>query len=292
MLVVQEGNVAFVHFAGSALTTPTRPATIAPFPRSFAARRPSRSFARHTGNGTLIGESPAMLEVGRQLRRIAPSRAPVMLVGESGTGKGLAAELLHDHSQRSQVPLVVVDCGAVSPQLLEAELFGYERGAFRGAIRQHRGGFERAAGGTLLLDEIAELPDRLQPKVLRALESGHLTRIGGDQAIPVDVRVVTATRHSPDALLRFGRLRENLLHRLAAFVVRLPPLRERGNDIELLARGFLEQINNELGTRKRFAPGSLADAGSRPWPGNVRELRNCVDRSYVLAGEDVALALT
>ena len=239
--------------------------------------------------GQLIGESPAMTRVVAQLRRIAPTESTVLLVGESGTGKELAAKLLHAHSRRAHGPLVTVNCGAIPADLVEAELFGYERGAFTGAVRQHRGYFERAAGGTLFLDEISEMPLELQPKLLRVLETGRMARIGGGDDIAVDVRIVTATNRAPDIVMREHRLREDLFYRLAVLVVRLPALRQRHDDIELLAQCFLERLNNAYGTRKRFDPATLAMARTHHWPGNVRELRNCVERSFVLCDDVVTL---
>ena len=232
-----------------------------------------------------------MTQVAAQLKRVAATQATVMLVGESGTGKELAAQFLHAHSARSSGPIVAVNCGAIPANLVEAELFGYERGAFTGAVRQHQGYFERAAGGTLLLDEITEMPLDLQTKMLRVLETGRMVRVGGTEEIAVDVRIVTASNHPPEAILRDRRLREDLFYRLAVFVVRLPPLRRRGDDIELLARAFLERLNNEYGSRKRFDPGTLALARTHSWPGNVRELKNCVERSFVLCDEVVVLDL-
>jgi transcriptional regulator with PAS, ATPase and Fis domain len=230
-----------------------------------------------------------MLEVAERLRRIAPSCAAVMLVGESGTGKEVAAQLLHTHSMRAGGPFVSVNCGAIPANLVEAELFGYERGAFTGAVRQHQGYFERASGGTLFLDEITEMPIDLQAKLLRVLESGRVVRVGGTEEIVIDVRIVTATNRSSEAAVRDRRLREDLFYRLAVFLVRLPPLRQRGNDIELLADAFLVQLNRGNGTMKRFDPATLAIAMTYSWPGNVRELKNCVERSYVLSDDVVRL---
>jgi len=187
--------------------------------------------------------------------------------------------------------MVAVNCGAIPANLVEAELFGYERGAFTGAVRQHQGYFERAAGGTLLLDEITEMPLDLQTKLLRVLETGRMVRVGGGEEIAVDVRIVTASNHPPEAVLRDRRLREDLFYRLAVFVVRLPPLRRRGDDVELLARAFLDRLNNDYDTHKRFDAGTLAIAKTHSWPGNVRELRNCVERSFVLCDDIVVLDL-
>ena len=292
----QEGNISFVDFStaasAAASTASSAPASIAKFPLPEGSPRPRTAHStKSADNGELIGESPEMIEVAAQLRRVASSQATVMLVGESGTGKELAAQFLHAHSPRANGPIVAVNCGAIPANLVEAELFGYERGAFTGAVRQHQGYFERATGGTLLLDEITEMPLDLQPKLLRVLETGRTVRVGGTEEIAVDVRIVTASNHPPETILRDRRLREDLFYRLAVFVVRLPPLRRRGNDIELLARAFLERLNREYGTRKRFDPGTLAIARTHRWPGNVRELRNCVERSFVLCDDLVTLDL-
>jgi DNA-binding NtrC family response regulator len=288
----QEGNVSFIEFSDAAANARASPALIATFPHPAGSSRVrAAQAAKAIDSGELIGESPEMIDVAEQLRRVAPSQATVMLVGESGTGKELAAQFLHARSPRSSGPMVAVNCGAIPANLVEAELFGYERGAFTGAVRQHPGYFERATGGTLLLDEITEMPLDLQPKLLRVLETGRTVRVGGTEEIAVDVRIVTATNHPPEAILRDRRLREDLFYRLAVFVVRLPPLRRRGDDIELLAHAFLERLNAQYGTRKRFDPRALAIARTHRWPGNVRELRNCVERSFVLCDDVVALDL-
>ncbi len=286
----EKGDVTFVEFPSAVSYAARGPAAIATFapPMSCGRTRGSRTASRN-GVGPMIGESPEMLEVAERLRRIAPSLAAVMLVGESGTGKEVAAQMLHTHSMRASAPFVSVNCGAIPANLVEAELFGYERGAFTGALRQHQGYFERASGGTLFLDEITEMPIDLQAKLLRVIESGRMVRIGGTEEIAIDVRIVTATNRPPDAAVRDRRLREDLFYRLAVFLVRLPPLRQRGNDLELLAEAFLAQLNRENGTAKRFAPATLALAATHTWPGNVRELKNCVERSYVLSDEVVEL---
>ncbi len=286
----QESGVAFIDFPASPSAPRSGPATIATFPRPAGCGRTRvPSAAAQDDAGPLIGESPEMVEIAQHVRRIAPSQATVMLVGESGTGKEVVAKLLHARSMRSSAPFVAVNCGAIPANLVEAELFGYERGAFTGAVRQHQGYFERAAGGTLFLDEITEMPLELQTKLLRVLETGRMVRVGGSEEIAVDVRIVTASNHAPEAVIRDRRLREDLFYRLAVFVVRLPPLRQRGEDIELLAHAFLERLNVENGTRKRFDPGTFAVARTHAWPGNVRELKNCVERSFVLCDEIVVL---
>jgi DNA-binding NtrC family response regulator len=201
----------------------------------------------------------------------------------------VAAEILHSQSVRSNAPFLAVNCGAIPANLVEAELFGYEKGAFTGAARQHRGYFERASGGTLFLDEITEMPLDLQTKLLRVLESGRMVRIGGTEEIAIDVRVLTATNHAPEMIVRDRRLREDLYYRLAVFVVRLPPLRERTEDIPLLAQVFLDRLNDEYHVHKVFDTDSLALARAHSWPGNVRELKNCIERSFVLCDDVVTL---
>ena len=208
--------------------------------RLVAVEREAHAWQTGALTPALIGESPEMKEVTEHLRRIAPSMAAVMLVGESGTGKEVAAELLHAHSLRAGKPFVSVNCGAIPANLVEAELFGYERGAFTGRGSPASGIFRTGAGGTLFLDEITEMPIDLQAKLLRVLESGRMVRVGGSEEIPLDVRIVTATNRSSEAAVRDRVLREDLYYRLAVFLVRLPPLRRRGNDIELLANAFLD----------------------------------------------------
>ena len=205
----ESGDVTFVEFPTQ---SPLRlgPATIATFgPSPGCGRTRGSRLAKNATVATMLGESPEMKEVTEHLRRIAPSMAAVMLVGESGTGKEVAAELLHAHSARADKPFVSVNCGAIPANLVEAELFGYERGAFTGAVRQHQGYFERARGGTLFLDEITEMPIDLQAKLLRVLETGRMVRVGGSEEIPLDVRIVTATNRPSEAAVRdhvtFGR---------------------------------------------------------------------------------------
>jgi len=290
---VDSGEVNFVHLADVEVLPGHRSAVIAKFPAPVGCgrvhgARPSGGIDRNE----LLGESPEMMEVASRLIRFASSQAAVMLVGESGTGKEVAARMLHAHSGRADGPFVAVNCGAIPANLVEAELFGYERGAFTGAVRQHQGYFERAAGGTLFLDEITEMPVELQAKLLRVLESGCMVRVGGGEEIAVDARIVTATNRPPEDAVRDRCLREDLFYRLAVFQLRLPPLREREGDIDLLAQHFLDRLNAAYGTRKRLARGALALARTHCWPGNVRELKNCVERSFVLCDERVELDLS
>src|SRR5262245_65597423 len=221
------------------------------------------------------------------LTRVAPTDASVFLIGESGTGKDLAAQTLHHLSRRSKGPFLPLNCGAISPTLIESEMFGHERGSFTGAARRHKGYFERAHGGTLFLDEISEMPFELQVKLLRVLETGSFIRIGGDQPVEVDVRVFAATNRDPQKAVSEGKLREDLLYRLQVFPVHLPPLRERGEDIQLLADYFLSQLNERQGTRKAFSEESMERLRAHPWPGNVRELKNVVHRAFIMAEGEI-----
>jgi DNA-binding NtrC family response regulator len=239
-------------------------------------------------SGLVYGTSPAMQRVYRMIERVAPTDASVLIVGESGSGKELVASTIHRSSVR-RGPFVAVNCGAIPASLVEAELFGYEKGAFTGAARTHRGYFERAAGGTLFLDEITEMSPDAQVRLLRVLEMGKFWRVGGDCEIRTDVRVIAATNRDLADAVAQGRLREDLMYRLAVFPINLPPLRTRGADIELLARHFLEQLNHELGTGKTLSTRSLDLLRTHPWPGNVRELKNCVHRAFILSDDEVEL---
>jgi two-component system response regulator AtoC len=247
-----------------------------------------RAALRKLGHfGSLIGTSPAMEKIYDMISRVAPTDATVLLTGESGTGKDLVAQTLHDLSRRRQAPFLPLDCGAVSPNLIESEMFGHERGSFTGADRMHRGYFERANGGTLFLDEITEMAIELQVKLLRVLETGTVLRIGGERPISVDVRVIAATNRRPEEAVAEGKLREDLLYRLKVFPIHLPPLRERGADIELLAESFLEQLNKAEATKKRFTKAAMERLQAHSWPGNVRELKNLVHHAFILADDEI-----
>ena len=247
-----------------------------------------REQLRRTGRfGRLIGNSPLMRTLYDKIGRVAVTEATVLLQGESGTGKEIVARTIHDLSPRRRKPFLAINCGAISPNLIENEMFGHERGSYTGADRQHKGYFEQADGGTLFLDEISEMPMELQVRLLRVLETGTFMRIGMARAVETDVRIIAATNRDPREAVRAGRLREDLYHRLNVFPLEIPALRSRGGeDIELLSQGFLEEMNQACGTRKRFAPGALDLLKQHPWPGNVRELRNYLHRVFIMAGED------
>lgn len=240
----------------------------------------------------ILGKSPAMQLLCAHIEKIAPTRATVLLIGESGTGKELAAEAIHLASGRYKKPFVAINCGAISPNLIESELFGHEKGSFTGADRQHKGYFEVAEGGTLFLDEVTEMSLELQVRLLRVLETGRFMRVGKNDEIVTDVRVIAATNRDPEKAVRSGTLREDLYYRLNVFPLELPPLRERGEDIVLLANHFLEKFNIEGHTHKAFALDTIKAIQNHTWPGNVRELRNYVYRSYILADDEVTGDLT
>jgi DNA-binding NtrC family response regulator len=218
---------------------------------------------------------------------VAPTDATVFLIGESGTGKDLAAQTLHYLSRRAKAPFLPLNCGAITPTLIESELFGHERGSFTGAQRLHKGYFERASGGTLFLDEITEMPIELQVKLLRVLETGAFMRIGGDRPVEVDVRVIAASNRDPRQAVADGKLREDLLYRLSVFPVSMPPLSDRGDDIDLLAHFFLEELNQRQGTTKALTAEALERLRGHGWPGNVRELKNVIHRAYIMADDDI-----
>ncbi len=237
--------------------------------------------------GQLIGASPAMQKLYDMISRVAPTEATVLLTGESGTGKDLVAQTIHELSRRRKEPFLPLNCGAVSPNLIESELFGHERGSFTGADRLHKGYFERATGGTLFLDEITEMPIELQVKLLRVLETGTLIRIGGERPVEIDARVIAATNRQPGEAVAVGKLREDLLYRLKVFPIHLPPLRERGDDIELLSEHFLSVLNKTEGATKTFSRAAMEDLRTHNWPGNVRELKNLVHHAFILADEEI-----
>ena len=233
------------------------------------------------GLAHIIGDSPQMDYVRAQLRRVAPTHASVLLIGGCGTGKELAARAVHAHSARASGPFIALNCATTATNQIETELFGHPGGA-RPA---HAGVFERAHGGTLFLEEVANLPGDVQVRVLRVLESGRLMRVGGTSEFQVDVRVIAATDQGLEQALSEGRLREDLLYRLAVFSIQLPPLRERGADLEQLAEHFLVELNAATGDSKNFSSESFRTLRRHSWPGNVRELRNAVERAYLRSDE-------
>ena len=242
------------------------------------------------GFGVLLGRSLAMQELYRQIERVAQTDASVLIIGESGTGKELIAKTLHERSLRNTRSFIPVNCGAIPAKLVEAELFGHEKGSFTGAVHQHVGYFEHATLGTIFLDEVTETPGEMQVKLLRVLESGTFNRVGGSELIRVDVRVVAATNRDPFAAVSEGIFREDLLYRLAVVPIRVPPLRERDEDVELLAQSFLADLNRASQTSKVFSRRALDVVRGYAWPGNVRELRNTIHRAFILADQNIDIA--
>jgi two-component system response regulator HydG len=254
----------------------------------------SRSFSEYSAstssmaeNGPLHGASAAMQEVFRLIERVGPTEAGVLLTGESGTGKGLAARSIHEFSARRGKAFISINCGAIPASLIEAELFGTEEAP--GAAPARAGAFERAQGGTLLLDEITELPKDLQVRLLRVLETGRFYRAGASTEYSCDVRFIAATNRCPLQVVQSGQFREDLLYRLAVFPIEMPPLRDRADDAELLAMHFLAELNAQAKTQKRLSAPACAMLRQHSWPGNVRELRNCIERAFILADSTLEL---
>ena len=239
------------------------------------------------GNGirieNIVGESPKMRELRQLIQTVAPTDATVLILGESGTGKELIAGAIHFHSHRASAPYIRLNCAAIPETLLESELFGYERGAFTGAHRTKRGYVEEADGGTIFLDEIGDMSRPLQAKLLRFLEDGSFTRVGGTHELRVQVRLIAATNRNIVEAIKKGEFREDLFHRLNVMQFRPPPLRERGSDIPLLARNFLRGFAAKLGRSvKDISPLAMQALQAHSWPGNVRELRNVIERAVIL----------
>ena len=244
---------------------------------------PKNAAASSTALDGLLGQSRVMLDLKQQIVRVAPSKMTVLIAGESGTGKEIEACALHDLSAVANGPLITVNCAAIAPSLIESELLGHERGSFTGAAHRRAGYFEAAEGGTLFLDEITEMPPAMQVKLLRVLESRQFQRVGGSDLVTVNVRVLAACNRDITHAVREGQFRADLMYRLAAFPLTVPPLRARGDDVLLLAHDFLDALNRQLCSRKRFSPSSLQQLAVYRWPGNVRELKNTISRAFILA---------
>ena len=277
------------------LLKPLRPAQLEVVFQRLSARRSLesevdtlRAELQETGKlGELIGKSPSMVKVFEAIRRVAVSNAPVLVTGQSGTGKEVVARTIHRLSRRASAPFVAFNCAAISPTLIESELFGHERGSFTGADKRRVGYFEEANGGSLLLDEITEMGPELQVKLLRVLEAKTLRRVGGAQDLRVDVRLISATNRDPLDAIKDNKLREDHYYRLNVFPIALPPLAERREDIAVLAEHFRKQIEDqERSGVQAWDPAALRALEAYPWPGNVRELRNVVHRAHVMTEGD------
>lgn len=248
--------------------------------RARGPARRLRALAPLPSVPTFAGTSRAVRELLERADRLAPTTVPLLLHGESGTGKEVLARRIHHRSRRSSGPFVAENCAAVSEALFESEFFGHAKGAFTGADRDREGLLQRASGGTLLLDEVGEMPPALQAKLLRVLEDGRVRPVGAEHEVEVDVRILSATNRDPAELVREGRFREDLLYRLQGVRIDIPPLRERPEDVVTLARTFLAELDRDHGTNRSFAPGQLQALARHPWPGNSRELRNVVSLAY------------
>jgi DNA-binding NtrC family response regulator len=252
----------------------------------------SRPRAGRGGDGfrEMVGSSEKMNRVKSLIERVAPSEARVLITGDNGTGKELVARMLHNLSRRASAPFVEINCAAIPAELIESELFGHEKGAFTSAVRQRKGKFEQAAGGTLFMDEIGDMSLSAQAKVLRALQEGRISRVGSDKDVAVDVRVVAATnKHLKDEIEK-GNFREDLYHRLSVIIIHVPPLCERIDDIPLLVDHFTESICRDYGiARKNISAESVEELCRMPWRGNVRELRNVVERLIILGGDNISV---
>jgi DNA-binding NtrC family response regulator len=231
--------------------------------------------------GSLIGRTAPMLEVYKQVAHAADSSAPVLIVGESGVGKELVARAIHDHSERAREPFVAINCSAIADTLLESELFGHQRGAFTGAVADHKGVFEQAGKGTVLLDEIGDTTPALQVRLLRVLEEGEVRPVGGTRSLKVSPRVIAATNVPLEQAVADGRFRQDLYYRLSVVVIRVPPLRERRADIPLLIGSFLDAACQRAGRKAVLSAAALEALMRHDWPGNVRELRNAIERLVV-----------
>ena len=237
----------------------------------------------------MVGEAEPMHHLREMIGKVAPTHASVLITGPNGSGKELVAQSLYQLSPRSMMPFVEVNCAAIPSELIDSELFGHKKGSFTSAIRDHKGKFEQADGGTIFLDEIGDMSLAAQAKVLRVLQERKLTPVGGDKEITVDVRVIAATNKNLQEEIAEGRFREDLYHRLSVIVLKVPALDERKDDIPLLANYFSERICNEIGQPVReFSPEALTLLAARSWPGNIRELRNVVERLLILGGTPVS----
>jgi two-component system nitrogen regulation response regulator NtrX len=251
----------------------------------------NRQLKRRVGRHDVIWAGGAMQRVMAQVDRVAPTESRVCILGETGTGKELVARAVHERSARRERPFVTVNCAAVPTELIESELFGHEKGAFTGAAARHLGKFEQAHGGTLFLDEVGDMPAAMQAKLLRLLQEGELERVGGERPVVVNTRVIVATHRDLDQLVHKGLFREDLYHRIFVFPIVMPPLRERPEDIRVLAEHFSRLVADQNGWRPRgFAPEAIDELVRYAWPGNVRELRNIVERLLLLTDEAVDAA--
>jgi len=280
-------DVLIAHVPASLRLVPSVPVVEAPVVDESHNKEPEIALSERLPE--LIGNANCMLEVSRRIRLVAPRSTPVLIEGPTGSGKELVAEALHRLSPRSRKPFVAINCAAIPEALLEAELFGHTRGAFTGAVQGRVGRIEAADGGTLFLDEIGEMPLSLQAKLLRFVECGELQRVGDNETLKVDVRIVAATHRPLAQHTQSGTFRSDLYYRLAVFLIRTPSLSEHIQDLPLLADHFMQKMGRE-DPLKRISPAALAKLTAHNWPGNVRELEHVLERGAILAGDEAILS--
>ncbi len=263
--------------------------TLKEFQEEMSCEHDPEQQPHKSGRGLLRGNSAPMRRLYRLIRKVAASDVTVFLAGESGTGKELIAKTIHELGPRKQCPFVAVNCGAISPELAESEIFGHVKGSFTGASKSHKGYFQQAEGGTLFLDEITEMSPELQVKMLRVLESESYRPVGAEKDLNADVRILASTNREPEQAVAEKKLREDLYYRLAQFPIRVPSLRERGEDVVSLAKHFLKKENDASGQEKVFGDEVLEILRLHHWPGNVRELKNLVSRAHLIAGTEITV---
>ena len=286
-MAVRATRLGAVDFLEKPLTTDKLLLTVENVLRLKRLQEENQQLRGQLGKHEIVGSGEGMRRVMTLIERVAASETRVCILGETGTGKELAARTLHERSPRRAGPFVSLNCAAVPAELIESELFGHEKGAFTGAGARHLGKFEQAQRGTLFLDEIGDMPLNMQAKLLRVLEEGEIERVGGDRAISIDVRIVVATHRNLEELVRQGKFRQDLYHRVYVFPVVLPPLRERQEDIPALVDHFASQVAAQNGWKPMtFAPSAIEELKRYSWPGNVRELRNVVERLLLLTTGD------
>ena len=290
-LAVRATRLGAVDFLEKPLSTEKLLVTIENVLRMRHLEEENRDLRRRLGKHEVIWSGPAMERLLAQVERVAASETRVAIQGETGTGKELIARTIHQKSARRAGPFVTLNCAAVPAELIESELFGHEKGSFTGAAARHTGKFEQAGGGTLFLDEIGDMPLAMQSKLLRVLEEGEIERVGGDKPIPVDARVLVATHRNLEEMVRQGTFRADLYHRVYVFPIVLPPLRERAEEVPVLAEYFASQVAAQNGWKeKHFSTEALEILKRYAWPGNVRELRNVVERVLLLSGSETITA--
>jgi two-component system nitrogen regulation response regulator NtrX len=287
-MAVRATRLGAVDFLEKPITTDKLLLTVENALRMTRLEEENRQLRRRVGRHELVWTSERMQRVLAQVDRVAPTESRVCILGETGTGKELVARAVHERSPRREKPFVTLNCAAVPSELIESELFGHEKGAFTGAAARHLGKFEQADGGTLFLDEIGDMPPSMQAKLLRLLQEGELERIGGERPVVVNTRVIVATHRDLESLVRKGTFREDLYHRIFVFPIVMPPLRERPEDIPMLAQHFAGLVAEQNGWKMRgFTPDGLDELALYQWPGNVRELRNAVERLLLLTDDEI-----